>query len=103
MLGLLVSRDSIEGLGLQVFKNHIPILHVAWHNINLIIRCIQASVMFQQQLPRRLATLKITMGLNDLLQRIDLMDLNLELAGLEQTEQLVHVILQLLPSLDISE
>lgn len=41
--------------------------------------------------------------LSDILQGIDLVDLSLQLARLEQTEQLVGVIFKLLASLNIAE
>lgn len=41
--------------------------------------------------------------LSDVLQRIDLVDLGLQLARLEQTEQLVGVVFKLLASLDVAK
>jgi hypothetical protein len=42
-------------------------------------------------------------NLSNVLQRIDLVDLSLQLARLEQTEQLVGVILKLLASLNVTK
>lgn len=43
------------------------------------------------------------MNLSNVLQRIDLVDLSLQLARLEQTEQLIGVILEFLASLDVTK
>lgn len=43
------------------------------------------------------------MGLNRLLQGIDLVDFDLELAGLEQPEQLIDVELKFLASVDVAK
>lgn len=43
------------------------------------------------------------MTLGDLLQRVDLVNLDLELARLEQTEELISVVFKLLASLDVAE
>lgn len=43
------------------------------------------------------------MNLSNVLQRVDLVDLGLQLARLEQTEQLVGVVFKLLAGLNVSK
>lgn len=57
----------------------------------------------QQQLAGTLSALQIDMRLSNLLQRIDLVNLDFELARLEKGEQLVDVVLELFPGLDVSK